>query len=489
MTFLNRPRRPRMPVPSQRRCRPQVELLAERLVPSFTPAGNVAVGVGPISVAVADFNGDGKQDLAVANFTGNTVSIRLGDGHGGFTPVEAAGAGIQPSSVAVGDFNGDGKQDLAVANLGSPPFQTGSVSIRLGDGHGGFTPVADVAVGGAPRSVAVADFDGDGKLDLATANLASDSVSIRLGSGTGEFITIGQDVGVGDGPDSVAVGDFNRDGELDLAVSNFNSGSVSIRLGDGKGGFSGTTNLPVGKEPGSVAVADFNGDGKLDLAVANSVSSTVGPRLGDGHGGFNASSDVAVGPGPVAVAVADFNGDGKQDLATANQLSDSVSIRLGDGHGGFTIVPDVAVGDRPSSVAVADFDGDGKLDLAVANLSSNTVSILLNTVAGPARPPAPAQLVAVAFRRKGVSRVRVRDAATGAVRAVLTPFQGFGGRLRLQLVDVTGDGALDLVVQAVVHGKRRKKVYDAVTLALLPPNRAYPFTPTSSDRSPQEPQP
>src|SRR5262249_35784412 len=136
--------------------------------------------------------------------------------------------------------------------------------------------------------------------------------------------------------------------------------------------------------------------------------------------------------------------------------SGTVSIRLGNGNGTFTAEPDVAVGSHPQSVAVADFNGDGKADLAVANLGSNTVTVLLNTFSNPAPPPGlpcPPQVVAVAFRQKGVSRVRVEEAATGALRGVLTPFRGFGGRLRLQLRDVNGDGALDLIVRALVHGK------------------------------------
>jgi hypothetical protein len=120
-------------------------------------------------------------------------------------------------------------------------------------------------------------------------------------------------------------------------------------------------------------------------------------------------------------------------------------------------------------VAVGDFNGDGKPDLAAANASSNNVSVLLNTFPNPT-PPAPVpppQIVAVAFKRRGVARARVRDATTGAVRGVLTPFKGFGGRLRLLLLDVNGDGALDLVVRALVHGRRRQKAFDALTLARL----------------------
>src|SRR5262249_15416318 len=148
----------------------------------------------------------------------------------------------------------------------------------------------------------------------------------------------------------------------------------------------------------------------------------------------------------------------------------TVSIRLGSGSGGFATVPDVAAGDGPLSVAVGDFNRDGKPDLAVVNGNSNTLSGLLNTFPRPSPPPSPPpQIVAVAFKRKGIARVRVQDAATGAVRGVLTPFKGFAGRLRLGLRDVNGDGSADLLVQALIHGKRKTKVFDAVTLAPLPP--------------------
>jgi uncharacterized protein (UPF0548 family) len=275
----------------------------------------------------------------------------------------------------------------------------------------------------------------------------------------------------------VAVGDFNGDGKLDLAVANGDGDTVSIRLGNGTGTFTNAPDVVVGGSPTSVAVGGFNGDGKLDLAVANGDGSTVSIRLGTGDGTFTNAPDVVVGSLPFSVAVGDFNGDGKPDLATANSGngSNSVSIRLGNGDGTFTNAPDVPVGITPASVAVGDFNGDGKPDLAVANEDSNTVTVLLNTFPGPPPPPpsvAPPQVVAVAFRRKGVARVRVQDAATGAVRGVLTPFHGFAGRLRLLLLDVNGDGSADLIVRALVHGKRKKRVYDAVTLAPLPPGLA-----------------
>ena len=347
----------------------------------------VAVGSAPVAVAIGDFNGDGIQDLAVANVSSGTVSIRLGNGSGGFTspatpevPEVAVGSG--PVAVAIGDFNGDGIQDFATANQNSR-----TVSIRLGNGSGGFTSPAspEVAVGSAPVSVAIGDFNGDGMQDLAVANASSGTVSIRLGDGLGGF-SGATDVSVGSGPNSVAIGDFNGDGKQDLAVANGDSNTVSIRLGNGSGGFTSpaTPEVPevaVGSAPVAVAIGDFNGDGRQDLAVANVSSGTVSIRLGNGSGGFTspATPEVAVGSGPVAVAIGDFNGDGIQDFATANQNSHTVAIRLGNGSGGFTspATPEVAVGTAPFSVAIGDFNGDGRQDFAAANYSSNDVSVRL----------------------------------------------------------------------------------------------------------------
>src|SRR5262249_37411328 len=133
MTFLFWPRRSPKPVRLGRCCRPQVEALEQRLLLSFTPAPDVAAGTNPVSGAVADFNGDGKQDLAVVNLSARSVSIRLGDGHGGFAPVPDVDVGTNPHSVAVGDFNRDGHPDLAVANLAVANLDKYTVSVRLGD--------------------------------------------------------------------------------------------------------------------------------------------------------------------------------------------------------------------------------------------------------------------------------------------------------------------------------------------------------------------
>jgi hypothetical protein len=334
---------------------------------------NSDAGVFPASVAIGDFNGDGRQDLAVAGASSSSVSILLGDGTGNFSTATNFGAGAGPFSVAIGDFNGDGKQDLAIADRAS-----NTVSILLGNGDGSFNFVADYILGTWPFSVAVGDFNEDGNQDLAVGDRGSNDVAILLGDGTGHFSVVGN-FGA-DNPLAIALGDFNNDGHQDVAVASRSSNCVSILFGDGTGNFSAATTFAAGDEPQAVAVGDFNNDGNQDLAVANR-DGTASILLGDGAGHFDLSASFPLGDTPYSIAVGDLDGDGNQDLVTANFHSDNVSILLGDGTGHFAPAANFGAGTNPDSVAVGDFDGDGKQDLAVANASSNNVSILLRDCA------------------------------------------------------------------------------------------------------------
>jgi hypothetical protein len=215
-----------------------------------------------------------------------------------------------------GDFNGDGKLDLVTANLVD---LIGSVTILLGDGTGNFMAVSSATVGGNPSTVVVGDFNGDGRLDLAVSNQTPSIVTILLGDGTGNFSPTASSPAVGATPAGLAVGDFNGDGKLDLATANFTDNNVTILLGDGTGNFTPTASSPrVGAGPFDVAVGDFNGDGKLDLAVANKSSNNVTILLGDGMGNFSPNASSATATNALSVAVGDFNGDGKLDLAVTN---------------------------------------------------------------------------------------------------------------------------------------------------------------------------
>jgi hypothetical protein len=355
---------------------------------SFSAASDLPVDVGPVSVAVGDFNGDGSPDLVTTNLSAGTVSVLLGNGAGGFSAATNLAAGASPWSVAVGDLNGDGKPDLAVATADG-------VAVLLNDGTGGFSASTVYDTGGtSPTAVAIGDFNGDGKQDLAVVNSGTNDVSILLGDGTGNFAAASiaaTTFPVGAGAFSLAVGDFNGDGKLDLAVGNESANTVSILLGDGSGGFSPAVDYAAGTSPGSVAVGDFNGDGKQDLAVADVGSGGVSVLLGDGTGRLSSPTATTTGASPYSVAVGDFNRDGKQDLVVANSGGTAASVLLGNGAGGLSAATNYTTGAAPRGVAVGDFNKDGKPDLAIADSNSNSVSVLLNntpppppTITGPA---------------------------------------------------------------------------------------------------------
>src|ERR1022692_2670280 len=362
-------------------------------IASFNAPKAYAVGSNPVSVAVGDFNQDGKPDLAVANRNNDTVSILLGNGKGTFLRVVNHPAGPSPNAVVVGDFNGDGRLDLAVANEGP-----NTISILLGNGDGTFKPPASYAAIVDSGFLAVGDFNGDGKPDLIVGGSNSNAVSVLLGNGDGSFQSpVVTTVGISN-PFPIAVGDFNGDGRLDFAEVAFNTQSVSILLGNGDGSFQPPVTYALEGYVQSLVAADFNGDGKPDLAVATCCypdTGTVWILLGNGDGSFQKPIGSTV-YGVSNLVIGDFNGDGKPDLAAATAFSlldgypygfGFVSILLGNGKGGFRETVTRNVGGTPASMAVGDFNGDGRPDVAAVISASNDVSILLNPFGQAAQYP------------------------------------------------------------------------------------------------------
>jgi hypothetical protein len=374
-----------------------IELVTFLSIPTISPAGQpvsfnspvvFSAGNKPSSVTTGDFNHDGNLDLAVADAGGSNITIRLGNGKGGFSYEAAYTVGSGPASIVTGDFNGDGKLDLAVAIEGVYPNWGSTVAVLMGNGDGTFQAPVSYAVGTQPDSVAVGDFNRDGKLDLAVISVASATVSILVGNGNGTFRPA-QFYSAGSFADAVAVGDFNGDGKPDLAISNSSvcslgdQGYVSILLGNGDGTFQPPVGYVAGEGPIATAVADFNGDGKPDLAVVNNCSSDISIFIGNGDGTFQSQGSYFVYPNnPTAIAVGDFNGDGKPDLAV---IDSDVSILLGNGDGTFQLFVSYWAGEA-NSAAVGDFTSDGKPDLVLTS-SNNMVVILAGNGNGAFQQP------------------------------------------------------------------------------------------------------
>src|SRR5271165_546656 len=331
------------------------------------PAVAFTVGTNPISAVLGDFNGDGKQDLAVANLYTANVSVLLGTGTGGFQAAvnyNAAVSSFGVASLATGDFNGDGKTDLVVAS-GSSSF-----SLMFGNGDGTFQAATLYSVSAPCFTVAVGDFNGDGKADLAFGGTGI--VLILLGNGDGTF-QAPLSFAIVSTAYSVAVGDFNRDGKADLAVTNV--GYVSILLGNGDGTFAAAVNYPFGSYLEQLVVSDLNDDGKPDLVTVD-FQAGVGVLLGTGDGTFQSAITYGSIEHSYSLAVGDIHGEGKQDLLAAENYG-SGEILYGNGDGTFQPPTPFPVSSTVYAQVVGDFNGDGITDFAVLDYINRSITVHL----------------------------------------------------------------------------------------------------------------
>jgi hypothetical protein len=360
----------------------------------------------PTSVAIADLNGDGVPDLALATSvvedTGDdrtglaSVFLQSSSTRGTFPGGADYSVATAPSAIAVGDLTGSGTKDLVVAN-----FNSGSISVLLqtAPGSGKYQAATAYSTGGSPNDVQLADVNGDGKLDLIVADNASSGRIVILPqdpANPGHFLAAVA-LAAPNAASGVAVGDINGDGKVDIAAgtsdSNGNNGAVVVFYQNptSPGSFLPPVTVAAGAQPITVKIADMNGDGVADLVAANFGAGTDGVGsagvsvvLQDAThpGTFLAPVTYAAQVGTTHLVVADIDGDGRPDVVTANlgpAPSGSISVLLQDATlpGTLKAAQSYAGFGQPLCVAVGDLNADGRPDIAVAD--GNTATVLLQT--------------------------------------------------------------------------------------------------------------
>jgi len=426
----------------------------------FAPPVTYAAGGETQSMAVADFNRDGNLDIAVAAGT-DSIYLLFGNANGTFQTAAAIALPSKAYSVIAGDFNGDGIPDLAVAG--------GSILILLGDGHGGFGAPIATTLKLPAAALAAGDFNHDGKLDLAvdlTYWTASGPFAVREYA----LVTL---PGNGDGTFQAAQLVLNRYASFPILVADIDGNGTadivmpgSFLLGNGDGTFQPQVYYPTEGIADSTALADVNGDGHIDILSANG-SGSLSISLGNASGIFQPPYSYIAGFHPLWIGTADFLGHGYQDMVAI--VGTSVELIPGARDGKYRAQPTIDLNQTAvGNPVMADFNGDGNLDAAVLSYGSS-ISILLGNGKGGFRPivpavagPAPVALVAGDFNGDGKADLAVADRTTqliyilagngdgtfsaGATVPVPTNCGQSFCDMIVATADLNRDGKLDLVV-------------------------------------------
>jgi hypothetical protein len=373
---------------------------------SFAPATDVTTNLHPNGVVIIDLDGDGIPDLATsnnANSPTSLITVCRNTSSGGVLSFAnkidlAAPSGSLPASIAAADIDGDGLQDLVVTNNVSS-----TMSVYRNTSTPGTISLAarvEFATGDAPWSVAIGDLDGDGKPEVAVTNFLSNTVSVFKNTGTTGTIAFAPktDLATGLSPHTVAIGDLDGDGKPDLAVTNTLSSTISLFRNQSSSGtmvFATKTDITTGTdEPSGIAIGDLDGDNKSDLVITNdnfnltteaTVSMSVWKNMSS-SGNFFFTSKVNYDSGDAYnVSLGDLNGDGKLEVIVAKSNSGVLVYQNISATGNIQLTSPVTYyANSPYNIAMGDLDGDNMPDLAVANFTSQMVSILKNKVTDPA---------------------------------------------------------------------------------------------------------
>jgi len=327
-------------------------------------------GVGPLGIVKADFNDDGKLDIATANVADGTVSVLFGNGDGTLQAPTVIPLGGSPWQLVTGDFDENGSADLVVTDSAA-----NQIIILLNDGAGNLVSTFTRAVGAMPTGIVKGDWNADGHLDVAVSNMVDGDVSILHGDGTGDLIWQ-RDIAVGLGPTELVTADFNRDGNADLASIDTTSDQISILLGQGTGQF--LAGAPVLFLPGSglqdMVVGQFDADSYIDIAVTAPVLGDVVMLWGNGDGTF-VPGPLGIGMPAVGIDAAHMDSDNRLDLVVSDAGGNLVYTIVNEGLQTFTVHSGEVTGLSPLYVLAADMNSDGANDIVSSNNVGNSVTV------------------------------------------------------------------------------------------------------------------
>jgi hypothetical protein len=367
----------------------------------------------------SDLNRDGWPDLAIVNEDSADLRVFLGTGgtSAGFGPMlgppTPLGGRASPSEPA--DFDADGILDIAVAN-----YSSDSVSVLLGRGDGTFVALQPLAVGDRPHGLAVLDVDGDGDIDIVTANSFSEDLSLLINDGSGNFAdAVSFDSG-GAGEWALAAGDMNGDGILDLVTGTRLSHQIVVLLGRGDGTFQPREPVAAGGRIWQLVLGDVDADGDEDVAAVNHSAARAALFLNDGEGNLAAPIEHEIASNPLATDLGDLDGDGDLDWVTSS-IAGEWALFVNDGGGSFQRAELFPAEMAASCAILADLDRDGDLDMALIDEIGDLVLVMQNdgyratlAPALPARAAAAALVLAAALlflsRAAAAKRPRGRGA-------------------------------------------------------------------------------
>jgi hypothetical protein len=340
----------------------------------FAPVVSYPVGQTPWHIIGGDLNGDGNTDLVTANAGNSTVSILMGIGDGTFGSSQTITMPGNPLACAITDIDGDGYNDIVVANH----TELGGITLLINDGIGNFAIDSTYNAGNNAWSVIAVDLDGDSDNDIALSTEVSGTLYIFRNNGLGVFEQYGSYT-TGSSSHHLVATDIDNDGDQDLVVAGGTSNIISILFNNGSGNFTAPVSYPCGSNVISVLATDLNGDNRIDLAGVNYNSDDITLLFNNGNAQFGDTSKYAFAYLPSYIIASDLNLDGLEELVITKQGDGhNLLIMQNDGSGNFSRVETLATGNSPLACYSADFDGDDDMDIAVSNISSNNVSILLN---------------------------------------------------------------------------------------------------------------